>query len=108
MTNNETKRSTGPRTAAGKRRVRRNPLKHGIFAEIVLTGGEFDVALETFDDMVGELRESIRPTNSLQVVLVDKLAITLFRLSRVYQADSQVAHSSSEDLEKTLMMWPHL
>jgi len=86
-----TKQSTGPRTAVGKQRVKLNALKHGIFAEIVFQGGKFQAPVELFDDLVDELRNSIRPTSGLEFILVDKLAITLFRLSRVYQADSEVA-----------------
>ena len=85
------KQSTGPRTAAGKQRVRLNALKHGIFAEIVFQGGKFQVPVELFDDLVLEIRNAVQPTNGLEFILVDKLAITLFRLSRVYQADSEVA-----------------
>jgi hypothetical protein len=88
---NGAKQSTGPKTPAGKERVKLNALKHGIFAEIVFQGGKFQAPIELFDDLVSELRNAIRPTNGLEFILVDKLAITLFRLSRVYQADSEVA-----------------
>jgi hypothetical protein len=85
------KQSTGPRTAVGKQRVKLNALKHGIFAEIVFQGGKFQVPVELFDDLVHEIRNAVQPINGLEFILVDKLAITLFRLSRVYQADSEVA-----------------
>jgi len=92
MSNNfGTKQSTGPKSAGGKQRVKLNALKHGIFAEIVFQGGKFQAPVELFDDLVYELRNTIRPTNGLEYILVDELAITLYRLSRVYQADSEVA-----------------
>jgi len=96
-----TKQSPGPRTAVGKQRVKLNALKHGIFAEIVFQGGKFQAPVELFDDLVDELRNTIRPTNGLEFILVDQLAITLFRLSRVYQADSEVAPLFFEKLKES-------
>jgi hypothetical protein len=98
--NNGGKQSTGPKTDSGKRRVRLNALRHGIFAEIVLDGGKFQVSVELFDALVEDLRNSIRPLNGLESVLVDTLAIILFRLSRVYQADAEVAPLFFEKLKE--------
>lgn len=83
--------STGPKTSPGKRRVRLNALKHGIFAEILFQEGKLQVPAQQFDDLVQELRHAIRPTNALEDILIDQLAMTLIRLARLYTADSEVA-----------------
>src|ERR1700690_344713 len=85
------KRSTGPKTEPGKQRVKFNAVTHGIFAEILFQGNNLKVEARQFDDLVGELREAIRPTNALEATLVDHLAIAFIRLARLYVADSEVA-----------------
>jgi hypothetical protein len=71
--------------------VRLNALKHGIFAEILFQEGKLQVPAQQFDDLVQELRHAIRPTNALEDILIDQLAMTLIRLARLYTADSEVA-----------------
>jgi hypothetical protein len=83
--------STGPKTALGKKRMKFNAVKHGIFVEILFSGGKFEAAAQQFNDLVRELHEAIRPTNALEHILVDQLAMTLIRLARLYAADSEVA-----------------
>lgn len=82
---------TGPRSDAGKRRARRNALKHGIFAQVLIQGGEFQGRTDTLDTIVTELRRTIRPRNGLTDILIDQLAITLMRQARLYSLDSELA-----------------
>ena len=57
------KRSTGPRTPAGKAIAARNSTRHGLLAEAVLVGGE-DEAL--FCDRLASLRADLKPFGGLQ------------------------------------------
>src|SRR5437879_284048 len=55
-------RSTGPKTARGKRSVARNAIKHGILArEVVITTGDGEENLEEFDTLVTDLSEYYEP-----------------------------------------------
>jgi hypothetical protein len=71
--------------------VKLNAVKHGIFVEMLFQGGKFEAVAQQFNDLVKELCQAIRPTNALEDILVDQLAMTLMRLARLYAADSEVA-----------------
>jgi hypothetical protein len=49
-------RSTGPKTARGKRAVSRNAIKHGLLArEVVITAGEGEESLKEFHELVASV-----------------------------------------------------
>src|ERR1700730_6612056 len=55
-------RSTGPKTARGKRNVSRNAIKHGILArEVVITAGDGEETLKEFHDLAEKLCELYEP-----------------------------------------------
>jgi hypothetical protein len=78
-------RSTGPKTAAGKKSVRHNALKHGILAKATLLPGEDP---ELFSALREELRSSIDPVGELEETLVEMIASYAWRLRRLVQAES--------------------
>ena len=82
-------RRTGPRTPLGKSRSKRNAIKHGIFARIVLTEAPFQESAKEYLAMLKSLRDSLQPVNGLENLLVEKLWMAFVRLSRVYRADAE-------------------
>ncbi len=76
---NNAKRSTGPKTPAGKAKVRYNALKHGLLAEAVLLPDE-DAA--TFHDFSTKIRGDLRPVGEMESALVDRIVNILWRLRR--------------------------
>ena len=79
------RRATGPRTQSGKRKSRSNAVKHGIFAVGVLRGRE---SRAEYNALVDDLVESLQPVGKLEEILVEKLAITLWRYRRLLQAEA--------------------
>jgi hypothetical protein len=79
------KRSTGPRTAAGKARVRYNAYKHGI------TGGHFVISnyesYAEFSDLLQALISDRRPCSAVEDLLVDSIARCYWRLRRIDNAE---------------------
>lgn len=74
-----------------KKHSKHNAIRHGIFAEILLSGGAFGEEADDYLRFVSILRDSLRPTNGFEETLVEKLAVLFLRLSRVYKADAEMA-----------------
>lgn len=74
------KRSTGPRTEAGKARSRLNSWKHGLTAKEILAGHE---APSKFEALRAELWQQFQPEEGLESVLVDLMAGYAWRLRRI-------------------------
>ena len=74
------KKSTGPRTEAGKSRSRLNSWKHGLTAKEITSVGE---SPRKFDAFRAELWEQLQPAAGLESVLADRLAAHAWRLRRV-------------------------
>ena len=74
----------------GKRHTNHNAVSHGILATIVLTGPAFAEAREDLDRLISVISESIKPVDGLEQALVEKLAVLLLRLTRVYKADRAI------------------
>lgn len=104
------KKSTGPRTPAGKAQSRLNATKHGILTrEVLITAGEAqedEAALAALrDDMCADLK----PRGALEEFLVDHLVALMWRWRRVLRfetgatrevADEAVADWSRHQREK--------
>src|SRR5262245_23724792 len=74
------KRSTGPKSDAGKARSRMNALRHGFSSQqIVLEGEDAD----QFDALRAQLEAEFDPNSVVERELVDRLATSLWRLRRV-------------------------
>jgi hypothetical protein len=101
--------STGPRTLEGKRRSKRNAIRHGIFASLVLTAEPFQESIQDFDRLLKDLRKALEPTNALEHTLVEILAFELLRLSRLYKADARIAPIMFEKVHTALIKsGPHV
>jgi len=74
------KKSTGPKTEAGKRNSSRNALKHGLTAEAVVVGDE-DPA--KFEELRANFERDVQPETAIEHFLVERLAADSWRLLRV-------------------------
>lgn len=84
-TNSVPQTSTGPRTAAGKKRSRRNALKHGIFSKHLILDGERCVDFEKLHE---GLREHWQPEGIMEELNVYDLAGLYWRAHRIILAES--------------------
>jgi hypothetical protein len=78
--------STGPRTEAGKNRSRHNAIKHGIFSRDVLQSEGFGKEdTKEFADLLTGLLEDCKPIGVQEEILVQRIALCLWRLKRSSQ-----------------------
>lgn len=78
------RRSTGPKTAAGKARSSQNALKFGIFCRDLLVPGEDPEVLNVFKrDMI----RCLNPRNDLELQLAEQIIADEWRIKRVRAAE---------------------
>lgn len=81
------KRSTGPRTAAGKARSACNAVKHGLCGESRRLPNEDEATYNLFLD---ELESDLRPRSVLQRLLFPHIAGLLWRMRRLADVEREV------------------
>ena len=79
------KKSTGPRTSQGKRRVSRNAIKHGLSAKEVVPPGE---DAEEFERMRDGFVEVLEPRDEVELALVRRMVTAEWRLRRVTRVEA--------------------
>jgi len=79
------KHSTGPRTEAGKRRSRRNAVRHGLTAETVIDTLEDAADYKAFERAI---KSDYSPQTAIEGQLVTRLASLLWRLRRAVIIES--------------------
>jgi hypothetical protein len=77
--------STGPKTQAGKAKVRYNAMKHGLLAEAALLPDEDET---TFRDFAAKITTDLRPNGEMESILVERIINTLWRLRRLSQVEA--------------------
>jgi hypothetical protein len=77
------KLATGPRTEAGKRRSSKNSTRHGLFANSVIEGE----SRAQFRALVLALGDDLGITGATGELLIEKLAVNLWRQARLYRAE---------------------
>lgn len=77
--------STGPNTAAGRVRASRNATRHGLLSARLFLDDEDPAA---FDAMAAELAASLNPVGAIEVALVERIAVTMWRQRRLVQAET--------------------
>jgi hypothetical protein len=88
--------STGPRTEEGKSRSRRNALKHGVLAPVLLiTEGEGAEDPAEFDELLVGLRGDLAPVGRLEEMLVEKVAICWWRHKRALRCEAGLLRRAS-------------
>jgi hypothetical protein len=76
-------RSRGPVTPQGKRNSSRNSTRHGLLAQTVVLEEE---CADRFQDLLASFMNEYRPRTASQVALVETMAVTRWRQSRVWRA----------------------
>lgn len=95
------RKSTGPRTKKGKAITRLNALKHGLTAQDVLLSGENERA---FEELCERLKIELCPEGVLESQLVERVAIALWRLRRVYRVEAGIFASQASFMGRNLAM----
>jgi hypothetical protein len=78
------RKSTGPRTEAGKARSSRNATTHGLFCSGLVMPGEDE---ETFLEIRDGLLDGLKPTDTIELLLVDRIVGATWKLRRLQQAE---------------------
>ena len=89
------RKSTGPKTATGKKRVSRNAVRHGFFSKFLLIqhrdGKE---SQNEYDDFYTGVRKHYQPVGWLEELWVEKIAVWSWRLRRLIRCESgQIARA---------------
>jgi hypothetical protein len=77
------KRSTGPKTSAGKAAVRRNALKHGLRSHMLSVRP--DECVERFNDMLLSIQTTGEPKTIEEETLLEEIAGLWWKLRRLIQ-----------------------
>ena len=81
------RRSTGPRTSAGKSRASKNAIKHGLTAEQAVLPWESAAELET---LLEELGEDYSPVGVMERHLVQEIAMSMWQIARLHRIEAAV------------------
>lgn len=85
LANRENAKKGGVKTAEGKAVARLNALKHGLLSQEILLTGENEEALAELEE---RLTTELQPQGELEIILVDRLASSLWRLRRALAVES--------------------
>ena len=81
--------STGATTLEGKKAVSKNAIKHGIFTATLLIGdGMEQESLSEYRELLQNITEGLKPTDQVESLLVEKIAVDFWRLRRVINFES--------------------
>ena len=88
-------RSPGPKTAAGKKRVSMNAIKHGFFSKFLLVQhADGKESQREYDDFYADVRKHYQPADWLEELWVEKIAVWSWRLRRLIRCESgQIARA---------------
>ena len=98
-------KSTGPRTAEGKRRSSQNARKHGLYSNANFF---WDAAIalgedpRDFERLLKGLVLARQPADTLEMVLVEDIALLVWKKARLDRAEAavQVCNLQKHDLER--------
>ena len=88
------RKSTGPKTPAGKARSSKNALTHGIYAGIPLLPGEND---EQLSQLADDIAAALRPTDAIEVTIVERIIVGSIRQIRLREAEAAKLRISMSD-----------
>src|SRR5690349_12205274 len=92
------RKSTGPRTAAGKQQSRQNALCHGLTAKTVVTALENAADYEAFE---ASIRFDYQPRLATESELISRLASVLWRLRRSTAIETGLLQIQSELMQRS-------
>jgi len=85
------KKSTGPKTDAGKTRSSQNAYKHGFFAEpLYPTDEQVRQDRSDFDDIIDGLLDHYEPVDYIENMLVEKIAAAYVRSARLLRHEQRL------------------
>lgn len=91
------KRSTGPRTEAGKARSRLNAITHGITAKTIVLPGEDADELQT---LYHQIHDDLKPVGAFEEQLVERITSGFWRLQRCERVEEELyAYRLLQDIE---------
>ena len=79
------KKSTGAKTEQGKQAVANNAVKHGIFSTRLIMSFE---SVEEYAELLDGLIDSLHPVGTVEQLLVEKVAVAMWRQLRLTRAES--------------------
>jgi hypothetical protein len=79
------KHSTGPKSIEGKQAVSGNRITHGILSTRLLLAGE---SPEEYQSLLDGLQAQLRPVGTLELSLVERIAVSLWRQQRLVKAET--------------------
>ena len=79
--------STGPISRIGKAKSKKNAMKHGLLAADLVVRGEDSVA---FAGVLENLVDEYQPQGPLEEQLVERVAVCMWRLRRVYRVEAGI------------------
>jgi hypothetical protein len=83
-------RSTGPRTTEGKNASKWNALQHGLLAKNLVALCDGPDGGADLNKLLTELRTHFQPIGMLEEMLVEKIAVSYFKLSRALRIEKAV------------------
>jgi hypothetical protein len=95
-------KSTGPRTPEGKALVALNPIKHGLLSKEVLLANEDETALV---ELGKRLRHQLAPLGELELLLVDRIIASMWRLRRILQIEKDMVNKKVSEKASSLLSW---
>ena len=87
------RKSTGPKSAAGKAASGRNALKHGVLSRQAIAAHE---DREAYEALLGQIVEEFGPETALECALVERLSILIWREKRLAQAEAELVRRNYE------------
>lgn len=88
------RRSTGPRTPAGKARAAMNAVTHGAYARVVVLARE---DREAFDALRDGFAEAFQPVGRYERALVERLSLVWWKIQRAVEAEALVLTANGYD-----------
>ena len=84
------RKSSGPKTAAGRNRARMNALKHGLAGFQITT---FDENPGDYEKFHGEIVQSLKPEGAFEEQLAERIATCAWRLRRIPRIEARLFQS---------------
>ncbi|CAN5462202.1 hypothetical protein BH09PLA1_BH09PLA1_28420 [soil metagenome] len=87
------RKSTGPRTAAGKHRSSRNAVSHGIFCNDLVLDGE---SQELFDQLRNNLLMELSPQTLVELMICDRIVTAQWKLRRLNTVEMMTHETNAQ------------
>jgi hypothetical protein len=82
-------KSTGPKTATGKKRVSRNAIKQGFYSKwLLVQHRDGKESQDEYDDFYADVHKHFQPVDWLEELWVEKIAVWSWRLRRLIRCES--------------------